>query len=103
MTAKRMKIWKKFSLWIVCSLGLLAIVVVVVGWKLSTPFTTNQWDRIKQSKQFDGKTFINTVPEGGAGDVIDSLRQSNMLQLLRISLLLLQIYLVQLERIHLEY
>ena len=76
MTAKRMKIWKKFSLWIVCSLGLLAIVVAVVGWKLSTPFTTNQWDRIKQSKQFDGKTFINTVPEGGAGDVIDSLRQS---------------------------
>ena len=76
MISKRMKTWKKFSLWIVGSLGLLAIVVAVVGWKLSTPFTTNQWDRIKQSKQFDGKTFINTVPEGGAGDVIDSLRQS---------------------------
>jgi len=71
-----MNLWKKFSLWIVGSLGLLAGIVAVVGWQLSTPFTTNQWDRIKQSKQFDGKTFINTEPEGGAGDVLDSLRQS---------------------------
>ena len=63
-------------MWIGGSLAFLAVIVALVGWQLSTPFTTNQWDHINRSKQFDGKTFVNTEPEGGAGDVLDSLRQS---------------------------
>ena len=47
-------------MWIGGSLAFLAAIVALVGWQLSTPFTTNQWGHINRSKQFDGKTFVNT-------------------------------------------